>query len=618
MLTLITSTSAKPLNVDDYYIRQLSSGMDEVKFSISIFDPIYQELQEETTIREESAGNQPCRYIIKAIDGGSTDANVVCNIDLDEWKTTLTVGYKSDSAAVADIVNAVKPQGWTVTDNSGFTFKRTVELEAATPLDVLEQCRSTFGVTFRFDNINRVVTIINTAAYQPLGAFATRDLNLKENNYKGKSSSFATRLYAQGKDGLTFASINGGKPYVDDNTYSDKVICAWWKDERYTVPENLYADAKAKLTLMAVPERSYDCSVYDLAKTDPDRYSYLDFSLFAVVGLIDQTRANTIIYHQIVELWIYPYYPHKNKVVLSTSPGKIQSQLKNITNAVTNPLSEWNQVQSAAQAGAIKNATDEITGQNGGYLMIGLNDAGQPYELLIMDAPDKTAAKNLWRWNLGGLGHSSNGYNGTYGTAITQDGKIVADFIQTGALNSEEVTVGGFTLSTKSLHNGMTDFDDTAHNGVYIGTDGIALGGGKFKVDADGNLYATSGTFTGNVYAKNIQAGGDAGYISGYQIGTGTVTGGNIGTYTISGGYGGNVGGGTLTTTNTNTGINTSLAYADQAGNAFNNNAQVTYMKAAILEASSMFFFQGQQCRWSTITDKNGVNFYAICRDSGT
>ena len=89
----------------------------------------------------------------------------------------------------------------------------------------------------------------------------------------------------------------------------------------------------------------------------------------------------------------------------------------------------------------------------------------------------------------------------------------------------------GFEISASNIHNGMTAFNDTAHNGVYVGTDGIALGKGKFKVDsagnvtasslnisggtinignkfivdAEGNLTATNGTFSGNVYASNIQ-----------------------------------------------------------------------------------------------------------------
>ena len=207
MLTLSTPSGAIPLKVDDYYIRELASGLDELIFTISVWDDDYPLIQEESSIKEESGG-KACAYLVKAIDGGKDRANVKCQIDLDEWKSVLTVGYDSGSNTFPAIVNAIKPTGWTVINNSGMTGARTIKLDAATPFDVLTQCRSTFGgATFRFDNIAKKITLVNMNAGQNLGAFVTRDLNLKENNYKGKSTTFATRLYAYGKDGMTFASI---------------------------------------------------------------------------------------------------------------------------------------------------------------------------------------------------------------------------------------------------------------------------------------------------------------------------------------------------------------------------------------------------------------------------
>ena len=92
---------------------------------------------------------------------------------------------------------------------------------------------------------------------------------------------------------------------------------------------------------------------------------------------------------------------------------------------------------------AIKNATGLITGQTGGYVVIHTeSETGQPYELLILDAPTIGEAVNVWRWNVGGLGFSSNGYNGPYDTAITADGQIVADFITSGTLVANIIKAG--------------------------------------------------------------------------------------------------------------------------------------------------------------------------------
>lgn len=92
---------------------------------------------------------------------------------------------------------------------------------------------------------------------------------------------------------------------------------------------------------------------------------------------------------------------------------------------------------------AVKNATSLITGQTGGYVVINTNSvSGQPYELLILDVPTIESAVNVWRWNVGGLGFSKNGYNGPYETAITSDGQIVADFITSGSLTANIIKAG--------------------------------------------------------------------------------------------------------------------------------------------------------------------------------
>jgi len=88
---------------------------------------------------------------------------------------------------------------------------------------------------------------------------------------------------------------------------------------------------------------------------------------------------------------------------------------------------------SAEMAEAIRTATNLITGNDGGYVVF--HPAEKPEEILILDAPTIAEAIHVWRWNSGGLGYSSTGYNGEFATAITMDGRIVADFITAGTLN---------------------------------------------------------------------------------------------------------------------------------------------------------------------------------------
>ncbi len=109
---------------------------------------------------------------------------------------------------------------------------------------------------------------------------------------------------------------------------------------------------------------------------------------------------------------------------------------------------------------AVLNATGWLTGDNGGYVIFRRNDAGQLVEQFISDSLDLQAAKNIWRWNLGGLGFSSNGINGPYKLAITQDGSFVADFVTVGTLSA--ITIQSLDGKSKwNMSTGEMDLYNT-------------------------------------------------------------------------------------------------------------------------------------------------------------
>ncbi|MFG5501966.1 hypothetical protein ACFJYO_16375, partial [Enterococcus faecalis] len=72
-----------------------------------------------------------------------------------------------------------------------------------------------------------------------------------------------------------------------------------------------------------------------------------------------------------------------------------------------------------------------------------------PQELLIMDTTSINTARKVWRWNVGGLGFSSTGYNGNYELAMTNNGLIVADRMATGTLRA--INIIGVAISGSSF-----------------------------------------------------------------------------------------------------------------------------------------------------------------------
>ena len=95
---------------------------------------------------------------------------------------------------------------------------------------------------------------------------------------------------------------------------------------------------------------------------------------------------------------------------------------------------------------------------------------------------------------------------------LEKSGKMTANNVElTGKITATEGYIGGstgFTINSTSITNGKTAYNETSNNGVYIGTDGIGLGKGKFYVTKNGALTATDATITGTITASDGKIGG--------------------------------------------------------------------------------------------------------------
>ena len=171
-----------------------------------------------------------------------------------------------------------------------------------------------------------------------------------------------------------------------------------------------------------------------------------------------------------------------------------------------------------------------------------------------------------------------------------------------GKITATSGAIGGFTINSNSISYNNQTWGGTNSQGIYIGPNGIQLGK-NFKVDSAGNLTAASGKFTGTVYANRIQAGGDAGYISGGQIGSGEITGGG----------GGNLAYGTVEYGNTRftatldqVGVNASNIY-ELAGRIDNLGGSITTSQ---LVCTSSMYIRSMWAGWRYIPD---IGEYVLC-----
>ena len=153
---------------------------------------------------------------------------------------------------------------------------------------------------------------------------------------------------------------------------------------------------------------------------------------------------------------------------------------------------------------AVKDATDQITGNKGGYVI--MRPSEHPSELLIMDTDNIDTATNVWRWNKSGLGFSSNGYAGPYGTAITQDGKIVADYIVSGTLEGNLIKAGSIETNAISMAAQRTLINKAVDSTTEEITQQFKLGNGTFY-SAVSDKFVKGEDFTN--YKSTIQQNSD-------------------------------------------------------------------------------------------------------------
>lgn len=487
-----------PLDFDKYFIQEETNGEDQIGFTLPLDHADYKLLAEEVQLLDAEDGQV---YRITAIDEGAATANIKGKLELSPLRADMRIPYTNGSDTLAGTVEGVLPAGWTVVDHSLSTIRRTIDLDSATPEDVILGAASAFGgLAIRYKIADKTVHFYAPGDFKAGGVYLTEELNLTSTNFKGSSSGLCTRLYARGKDGLTFAGINGGKEYVENFTYTDKVICTYWEDERYTVAENLLEAAQKKVDASAVPVRSYSCGVVDLAKAwryeegaGSNIYAHLNIQLLTVATLLD-TRRGTRIDHQVVQYKRYPHYPDLNVVTLSTKAPTITTTVKQLQDAIENPSSSFRkQMQSL-----INQMAAGISGHDGGTMEITFNSDGKPNGIRWGDGDDlATSQKVLWL-NLEGIAYGQNGVNGDYSTvwSFAQNG-FVADWIVVGTLTANLIKTGLLqSKNGKSWINLDTGAAQLA--GTFLsGTDAFLaeLSGGMLR-------FSQNGTYVGGLYSN--------------------------------------------------------------------------------------------------------------------
>ena len=292
----------------------------------------YFDIVEEAYIRTKEA-----EFVIKEKNIQNDYTTFICKLNVEELEGKIFDRFESKEQTITDALNlAIVNTSWTVAKNT-ITKKRTVRKTNCSAWEIIQDIKKTYRVEIEFDTLNKQIKVYECLGSDK-GTYFIDSLNLKSVNIQSNSYDFYTRIIPVGKDGLTIESVNNGKNYVENYQYSKKIKTLIWKDERYTIKENLKDDAIAKLIDISKPYKAYKVEILNLAELSNEYKNVLDYHLGDTITLI--SKDNKIKEKQrIVKTKIYPEDHFKDSCELSNtvlSFEDIQKQFQEAAETIDN------------------------------------------------------------------------------------------------------------------------------------------------------------------------------------------------------------------------------------------------------------------------------------------
>lgn len=246
------------------------------------------------------------------------------------------------------------------------------------------------------------------------------------------TSGICTRLMPIGKDGLLLTEKYIDSPYIG-NYPSPKIKVVEFSECETETTLRSTATAYMVNSKIDIPQFNYSIDFLELSKTEEYKnYAVLERVYMADTATIKHSRLSIDLKAKVIKTTKNVLADRLEKVELGSFKPNLATGINNAIQEVRREITNNNSFLQLA----IENATTLLTTALGGYVV------KRDGELLIMDTEDPMTATKVWRWNVNGLGYSSTGINGPYGLAMTMDGHIVANFVDTGVLNAGIIKAG--------------------------------------------------------------------------------------------------------------------------------------------------------------------------------
>lgn len=197
--------------------------------------------------------------------------------------TNLSGGIYPTGSAVHAMYAILKGSGWSVgtVDVLGI---HDLEAEKVSRLELIKKIQEIWGGYLVWDSVNKVVHLRSGDFWQNYNGFQIRyGKNLKHIT-RTQSNRIITKLYPFGYEDLDIASVNGGKKYITNFSYTSREYVGIYRNADIHDAEELLEKAVAELDLMCKPRYHYKVKMVDL-RTLPE-HNHEDFTLGDMADVI--------------------------------------------------------------------------------------------------------------------------------------------------------------------------------------------------------------------------------------------------------------------------------------------------------------------------------------------
>lgn len=475
------SPGNKPLgflhNVFDLKITKEIGGMEELTFFIPANSPEAQMVQLEGYIVPE--GEQI--FVIRELNTHGKDIEVYCMLAIETlygycWSEVAKQGVN----LVEAFEYVLKYTGWKFVNKTSTPARtRDIYIQNQTVWEALKVLCEVYFIEMTVDTHTHTITAYDSVG-QDNGVFFISDMNLVNFRKDTNTHKLITRLIPIGKDGLNITSVNGGKDYIDNNTYSDKLLYGLWMQSAYTNPTQLKEDATKWLAEYAKPYITYNIDIIDLYRLNGNQL--FKFNVGDGVTIFDKVTEEKVS-QRVVKIEIYPQDPTRNTLELSNK-GKTFSDYFQMIQLMQNMANHFIQTNGSATG----------TGGTNGSSNPNLKD-------------DSISGDHIQSDSIG-TGHIQSGSITTdkiTANSITTD-KLVANSVTTDKLTANSITsdkIQANSIKTEHLQANIID-----SNKIFAGaitTDKLQAG----SVTADkiaSNSITTDKLVANSITSDKIQA----------------------------------------------------------------------------------------------------------------